>query len=325
MIISQTPYRVSFAGGGTDLPAFYRHEAGAVLSVALKKHMYVALSRRFEPTVRVAYSKTEIAPTRAEVQHTIVKAALEMIDLGPHMEIVTIGDVPAGTGMGSSSALTVGLLNALYAFKGQIRSSKVLAEEACRIELDVLGKPIGKQDQYAAAFGGLNYIRFNPDESVDVQPVPTAVETLEELERRTLILYTEKQRDADGILRRQSEGTSDQMRVLREMRDLASEMRGVLAGRANIDEFARLLHVGWQMKRSLGFGISDDRVDQAYTSAREAGAQGGKLLGAGGGGFILLIAPPERHGAIRDALGNPRELPFAVDRLGSRIIFISEH
>jgi len=325
VIISQTPYRVSFAGGGTDLPAFYRHEAGAVLSVALKKHMYVALSRRFEPTVRVAYSKTEIAPTRAEVQHTIVKAALEMIDLGPHMEIVTIGDVPAGTGMGSSSALTVGLLNALYAFKGQIRSSKVLAEEACRIELDVLGKPIGKQDQYAAAFGGLNYIRFNPDESVDVQPVPTAVETLEELERRTLILYTEKQRDADGILRRQSEGTSDQMRVLREMRDLASEMRGVLAGRANIDEFARLLHVGWQMKRSLGFGISDDRVDQAYTSAREAGAQGGKLLGAGGGGFILLIAPPERHGAIRDALGNPRELPFAVDRLGSRIIFISEH
>ncbi len=325
MIISQTPYRVSFAGGGTDLPAFYRHEAGAVLSVALKKHMYVALSRRFEPTVRVAYSKTEIAPTRAEVQHTIVKAALEMVDLGPHMEIVTIGDVPAGTGMGSSSALTVGLLNALYAFKGQIRSSKVLAEEACRIELDVLRKPIGKQDQYAAAFGGLNYIRFNPDESVDVQPVPTALETLEELERRTLILYTEKQRDADGILRRQSEGTSDQMRVLREMRDLASEMRGVLAGRANIDEFARLLHVGWQMKRSLGFGISDDRVDQAYTSAREAGAQGGKLLGAGGGGFILLIAPPERHGAIRNALGNPRELPFAVDRLGSRIIFISEH
>lgn len=296
-----------------------------MLSVALKKHMYVALSRRFEPTVRVAYSKTEIAPTRAEVQHTIVKAALEMVDLGPHMEIVTIGDVPAGTGMGSSSALTVGLLNALYAFKGQIRSSKVLAEEACRIELDVLSKPIGKQDQYAAAFGGLNYIRFNPDESVDVQPVPTAIETLAELERRTLILYTEKQRDADGILRRQSEGTSDQMRVLREMRDLASEMRGVLAGRANIDEFARLLHVGWQLKRSLGFGISDDRVDQAYAAAREAGAQGGKLLGAGGGGFILMIAPPERHDAIRSALGNPRELPFAVDRLGSRIIFISEH
>lgn len=325
MIISQTPYRVSFAGGGTDLPAFYRREAGAVLSVALKKHMYVALSRRFEPSVRVAYSKTEIAPTRTEVQHTIVKAALEMVDLGPHMEIVTIGDVPAGTGMGSSSALTVGLLNALYAFKGQIRSSKVLAEEACRIELDILRKPIGKQDQYAAAFGGLNYIRFNSDESVDVQPVPTAVDTLTELERRTLILYTEKRRNADDILKKQSEGTADQMRALRDMRDLASEMRGVLAGRANIDEFSRLLHVGWQLKRSLGFGISDDSVDQAYVAARKAGAQGGKLLGAGGGGFILLVAPPERHEAIRDALGRPRELSFAVDRLGSRIIFISEH
>ncbi len=325
MIISQTPYRVSFAGGGTDLPAFYRQEAGAVLSVALKKHMYVALSRRFEPTVRVAYSKTEIAPTRDEVQHTIVKAALQMLDLGPHMEIVTIGDVPAGTGMGSSSALTVGLLNALYAFTGQIRSSKTLAEQACRIELEILGKPIGKQDQYAAAFGGLNYIRFNSDDSVDVQPVPTATDTLAELERRTLILYTEKQRNAEDILKKQSDGTTEQMRVLREMRDLASEMRGVLAGHANVDEFARLLHVGWQLKRSLGFGISDDSVDQAYTAARRAGAQGGKLLGAGGGGFILLVAPPERHEAIRDALRRPRELPFAVDRLGSRIIFISEH
>ncbi|MCL4210824.1 MAG: GHMP kinase [Phycisphaeraceae bacterium] len=323
MIISQTPYRVSFAGGGTDLPAFYRQESGAVLSVAVRKHMYVALSRRFEPSVRVAYSKTEIASTRDEVQHTIVKAALELVDLGPHMEIVTIGDVPAGTGMGSSSTLTVGLLNALYAFKGQIRSAKSLAEEACRIEIDVLGKPIGKQDQYAAAFGGLNYIRFNPDESVDVQPVPTAAETLAELERRIIVLYTEKKRDADTILQKQSDGTADRMRVLRDMRDLASEMRGVIAGRANLDEFARLLHVGWELKRSLGFGISDDSIDQAYEAARRAGAQGGKLLGAGGGGFLLLIAPPERHAAIREALGNPRDLAFGIDRLGSRIIFIS--
>lgn len=323
MIISQTPYRVSFAGGGTDLPAFYRQESGAVLSVAVRKHMYVALSRRFEPSVRVAYSKTEIASTRDEVQHTIVKAALELVDLGPHMEIVTIGDVPAGTGMGSSSTLTVGLLNALYAFKGQIRSAKSLAEEACRIEIDILGKPIGKQDQYAAAFGGLNYIRFNPDESVDVQPVPTAAETLAELERRIIVLYTEKKRDADTILQKQSDGTADRMRVLRDMRDLASEMRGVIAGRANLDEFARLLHVGWELKRSLGFGISDDSIDQAYEAARRAGAQGGKLLGAGGGGFLLLIAPPERHAAIREALGNPRDLAFGIDRLGSRIIFIS--
>jgi D-glycero-alpha-D-manno-heptose-7-phosphate kinase len=323
MIISQTPYRVSFAGGGTDLPAFYRQESGAVLSCAIQKHVYVSLSKRFEPNIRVAYSKTEIAETRDDVQHTIVKAALEMTGLGPHMEIVTIGDVPAGTGMGSSSTLTVGLLNALYAFRGQVSSSKRLAEEACRIEIDILGKLIGKQDQYAAAFGGLNYIRFNTDDSVDVQPVPVAAECLSELERRVMVLYTQRQRDADGILKQQSDGTAQKMRLLREMRDLASEMRGVISGRGNLDEFARLLHVGWELKRSLGFGISDTAIDDWYNAARKAGAQGGKLLGAGGGGFVFLMAPPEKHEAIREALGRPRELDFGIDRLGSRIIFIS--
>jgi D-glycero-alpha-D-manno-heptose-7-phosphate kinase len=325
MIISQTPYRVSFAGGGTDLPAFYKQDYGAVLSVAITKHMYVALSKRFEPSVRVAYSKTEIADTRDEVQHTIVKAALKMVDLGPHMEIVTIGDVPAGTGMGSSSTLTVGLLNALYAMKGNITSAKKLAEEACKIEIDILGSPIGKQDQYAAAFGGFNYIRFNADESVDVSPVPCNPETLREIERRTLVLYTEKRRDANQILQKQSDGSQDRekSRILREMRDMASEMRAVVSGRGNVDEFSRLLHVGWELKRSLGFGISDTQVDDWYAKARKAGAQGGKLLGAGGGGFLYLLAPPEKHDAIREALGKPRELPFGIDRLGSRIIFIS--
>lgn len=324
MIISQTPYRVSFAGGGTDLPAFYKEESGAVLSVTIARHMYVSVHHRFESTIRLSYTRTEIAETAADVQHTIVKAALELTELGPHMEIVTIGDVPAGTGMGSSSTLTVGLLNAMYALKGQVTSPAKLAREACHIELDVLRKPIGRQDQYAAAFGGLNYIRFNPDDSVDVQPVPTLAETIAELERRTLILYTNEQRDADGILKQQSDGTADRMSVLREMRDLASEMRSVISGRGDLDEFARLLHHGWVLKRSLGFGISAPKIDEWYEAARKAGAQGGKLLGAGGGGFVLLLAPPERHDAIREAVGQPRELEFAVDRLGSRIIFISE-
>jgi D-glycero-alpha-D-manno-heptose-7-phosphate kinase len=325
MIISQTPYRVSFAGGGTDLPAFYKHDYGAVLSVAVQKHMYVSLSRRFEPSVRVAYSKTEIAETREDVQHTIVKAALKMVDLGPHMEIVTIGDVPAGTGMGSSSTLTVGLLNALYAMKGQIVSSKRLAEEACKIEIDILGSPIGKQDQYAAAFGGFNYIRFNPDDSVDVQPVPCLAATLEEIERRTLVLYTEKKRDANNILQKQSDASQDREknRILREMRDLASEMRAVISGRGNVDEFCRLMHIGWELKRSLGFGITDPVIDGMYDTARKHGAQGGKLLGAGGGGFVFLLADPSKHEGIREALGRPRELAFKIDRLGSRIIFIS--
>ena len=324
MIISQTPYRVSFAGGGTDLPAFYREEYGAVLSVAIQKHMYVTVTRRFEKSVRVSYSKTEIADTVDEVQHTIVREALRMTGLGEHMEIVTIGDVPAGTGMGSSSTLTVGLLNAMYAMKGCVSSPRQLASQACEIEIEKLGNPIGKQDQYAAAYGGLNYIRFNPDESVDVHPVPCSAESLAELERMGLLMYTNNKRDANVILKKQSEGTVDKMRILREMRDLASEMRSVISGRGNIDEFARLLHFGWELKRSLGFGISDESIDAWYDAARKAGALGGKLLGAGGGGFLLLLAPPERHQAIRDALGNPREIDFKIDRSGSRIIFISD-
>jgi D-glycero-alpha-D-manno-heptose-7-phosphate kinase len=324
MIISQTPYRVSFAGGGTDLPAFYREEYGAVLSLAIQKHMYVTVTRRFEKSVRVSYSKTEIADSVDEVQHTIVREALRKTGLGEHMEIVTIGDVPAGTGMGSSSTLTVGLLNAMYALSGRVSSPGQLASQACTIEIEKLGNPIGKQDQYAAAYGGLNYIRFNSDDSVDVHPVPCSQESMAELESRALLLYTNNKRDANVILQKQSEGTINKMKILREMRDLASEMRAVISGRGNIDEFARLLHCGWELKRSLGFGISDDFIDSWYDAAKKAGAQGGKLLGAGGGGFLFLLAPPERHQAIRDALGNPREIEFKIDRSGSRIIFISD-
>jgi D-glycero-alpha-D-manno-heptose-7-phosphate kinase len=324
VIISQTPYRISFAGGGTDLPSFYRQESGAVLSVAVKKHMYVTVCRRFEPNVRVAYTETEIVDSAEKVKHTLVREALGMTGLQRHIELVTIGDIPAGTGMGSSSSLTVGLLNALYAFQGRITSPEKLAREACEIEIERLKKPIGKQDQYAAAYGGLNYIRFNPDESVDVQPVPCAVETVAELEQRSLVLYTGQQRDANEILKKQTDGTCDRMTVLREMRQLASEMRSVLAGRGDVDEFCRLLHAGWELKRSLGFGITDQAIDDWYQAARKAGAMGGKLLGAGGGGFMLLMAPVERHEAIREALSRPREVGFEIDRLGSRIIFISQ-
>ena len=322
MIISQTPYRVSFAGGGTDLPAFYGQESGAVLSTAIDKHIYVTVSPRFEPTTRVAYTKTEICPSVDEIQHTIVREALRRTGLGRHLEITTIGDVPGGTGMGSSSSLTVGLLNALYAYRGEIVSHQTLAEEACKIEIDILKKPIGKQDQYAAAFGGMQYIRFNPDESVFVEPVPCQAEVLAELERRVLLMYTAQQRDADRILREQSAGIKKRLSALRQMRDLADALRYTLTGNADLDEFARLMHEGWLLKRSLGFHISCAMVDEWYETARKAGAQGGKLLGAGGGGFLLLIASPERHEAIREALGRPRELAFGIDQRGSRIIFI---
>ncbi|MDA0240371.1 MAG: GHMP kinase, partial [Proteobacteria bacterium] len=308
MIVTQTPYRVSFAGGGTDLPAFYEKEFGAVLSAAVDLHMYITVSPRFDSTIRVSYTQTEITDGIDGIKHEIVREALRLTDLSEHIEITTIGDVPAGTGMGSSSSLTVGLLHALYAFRGDIVSTSRIADEACRIEIEILGKPIGKQDQYAAAYGGLNYIRFNPSGTVEVEPVPARQETLRQIEDWTLIFYTQQQRNADTILQKQTDGTADKMSVLRQMRDLASEMRGPLTGGGDLNEFGRLLHEGWELKRSLGFGITTTDVDEWYQNARKAGALGGKLLGAGGGGFLLVFAPPDRHDDIRKALGAPKEV-----------------
>ena len=325
MIITRTPYRVSLTGGGTDLPSFYREEYGAVLSFALDKHMYVTVSPRFEPTTRVAYTRTEIASDVNLIEHTIVREALKMTGLGRHLEITTVGDVPAGTGLGSSSSLTVGLLNALYAYRGEVTSPMKLASQACEIEIDLLKKPIGKQDQFAAAFGGLNYIRFNPDETVDVEPVPCRPETIAMLNSHTMLLYTDMQRDADHILKQQSEQTNDRRQILRAMRDLTDDMRTAFSGATNIPRVAEILDEGWQLKRSLGFGISIQMVDSWYETARKCGAMGGKLLGAGGGGFLLLLADPECHERIRSELGYPRELEFGVDRAGSRVIFISDH
>lgn len=324
MIISQTPFRVSFAGGGTDLPAFYREEAGAVLSTTIDQHIYVTIHRRFESTIRVGYSRTETAATIDAVQHELVREAMRMVEIDEPLEITTIGDVPAGTGMGSSSSLTVGLLTALHGFKNRIAGPERLAAEACRIELDVLKKPIGRQDQYAAAYGGVNYFRFNPDDSVDAAPVPCRSETLEELERRVILAYTGQTRDANAILEKQSNATADRRGELRAMRDLAGAMRETLLGEGDLDRFAALLHEGWELKRSLGCGISSGPVDDWYAAARRAGALGGKLLGAGGGGFLLLMAPPWRHRAIREALGRPRELPFKIARHGARNIFVQQ-
>lgn len=325
MIISQTPYRVSFAGGGTDLPAFYEHEYGAVLSVTIARHIYVTVHGRFQDDIRVAYSKTETAKRVDDLQHEIVRESMRLLGVECPLEITTIGDVPAGTGMGSSSTLTVGLLHALYAYCGQVVNNKRLAEESCQIEIDVLKKPIGRQDQYAAAYGGLNYYRFNPDHTVTVEPVAAKSDTLEALEDRILLMYTSQERSADTILKKQSEGTADRRTVLRQMRDIADEMRRTVTGRPDLKQFGKLLHDAWLLKRSLGFGITDAKIDGWYDAAMKAGAMGGKLLGAGGGGFLLVMAEPDRHDAIREALGRPKELKFSIDRNGSRIVFISEY
>src|SRR5271166_615754 len=322
MIISQTPYRVSFAGGGTDLPAFYRRQFGAVLSTTINHHIYVTIHRRFEASIRVSYSRTEVADTLDDVQHELVREAMRLAEIAEPLEITTIGDVPAGTGMGSSSSLTVGLLGALYGFRNRVVSPRVLAEQASRIEINVLGKPIGRQDQYAAAFGGLNYIRFNPDHSVEVEPVPCRAETLDTLEQHALLVYTGQTREASSILALQAEITDEHVDTLIALRDLAGAMRETLTGAGDIERFGELLHRGWELKRSLGCGISNRSIDELYAAARRAGAFGGKLLEGGGGGFLVLIAAPWRHRGIREALGRRRELAVKFARHGSRLIFV---
>lgn len=323
MIITRTPYRISFGGGGTDLPAFYHQEDGAVLSATIDRHIYVNIHPRFEANYRLAHSKIEVANRIDEMQHELIREALRITGVDEPLEITTIGDVPAGTGMGSSSSLTVGLLVALYAYSGRLVSTKRIAEEACRIEIDILKKPIGRQDQYAAAYGGLNYIRFRPDSTVDVEPVACRSDTLDELESQMLVLYTNKSRSADGILKQQQESTPLHLSTLRDMKDLADEMRKTLSGSGNIREFSELLAKGWQLKRSIGCGISNSSVDDMYSTAIRCGATSGKLLGAGGGGFLLLLAPPELHGAIWEALGKPIKLPLKFSRQGGHTIFFS--
>jgi D-glycero-alpha-D-manno-heptose-7-phosphate kinase len=247
------------------------------------------------------------------------------VGLDRSLEITTIGDVPAGTGMGSSSSLTVALLTALYAYQGKVASPETLASQACEIEIDRLGSPIGRQDQYIAAYGGLQYIRFNPDDSVHVEPVPCMAKTLAALEQRLLLFYTGETRQANDILTRQSAVTGTKLDVLCQMRDLAGSMRQALAGERgpDLERFGNLLHEGWELKRSLVSSISTSTVDDWYAKARKAGARGGKLLGAGGGGFLLIFVDPDRHDAVRTALGHPRELPVGLDPRGSRVVFIA--
>lgn len=324
MIITQTPFRISFAGGGTDLSSYYSDQFGAVFSATLNHHMYVTIHSRFESSFRISYSKTEFADSVGEIRHDLVRQALKQTDIQTPLEITTIADVPAGTGLGSSSTLTVGLLNALYAYAGKITSPEKLAREACDIEINQLKNPIGKQDQYAAAYGGLNYIKFHPDGSVLVEPVPCGNECLRKIQSHSLMVYTENSRDANQILSKQTKGTRSKMDVLTRMRDLAGDIREVVMDGCDVKSFGALLHQGWELKRSLGFGITNQQIDRWYEIARDAGAYGGKLLGAGGGGFIFFVAPPGKHAAILEALGNPKTLPVVFDTTGSRIVFISD-
>jgi D-glycero-alpha-D-manno-heptose-7-phosphate kinase len=326
MIISRTPFRISFAGGGTDLPAFYRRGGGAVTSTAIDKYMFITCNRAFDHRVRVAYSQTEIVEHAAELRHPIVREALKLLGIDHGIEITSIADVPAQTGLGSSSSFAVGLLNALYAFKGEHASAEQLARDACHIEIEVLGEPIGKQDQYIAAYGGWQHIQFNADESVFVDPIVGPPEIRREIAGQLLMFYTGRSRRASDILTQQKQvtGAGDKQRVLEKMRGLAVAIRDVLrqgepgdAARA----FGRLLHEGWELKRSVVNSISNPEIDGLYERARKAGALGGKLLGAGGGGFLLFFVERDRQPAVREALKDLRELRFRPEPQGSKIVY----
>lgn len=324
MIISRTPLRMSFVGGGSDLPAFYRHQKGAVLSTAIDKYVYVNVNKKFDNGIRIAYSKNEEVDSVDKIEHRLVRAGMELVGLDGGIEITTIADIPSkGTGLGSSSSFTVGLLHALNAYKGRYVSGEHLGEASCKIEIEMCGEPIGKQDQYAAAFGGFNLIEFCPDESVVVSPLICDPRTVKELESNILLFYTGITRSASALLKQQSDDIANddaKQQTLQKMVQLAYDMRDELQNN-NVDAFGDILHENWMLKKSITSGISTSFIDDWYDAARRAGATGGKILGAGAGGFLMLYAPKDCHGAIKAALPELREIPIGFEPLGSRIIF----
>jgi D-glycero-alpha-D-manno-heptose-7-phosphate kinase len=323
VIISQTPLRISFAGGGTDLPSFYRsHGGGAVVSAAIDRYIHVLVNPKFDRSIRVAYSETENVDSLEQLKHGLVREAMRVVGVHDSLEIHTIADIPSeGTGLGSSSTLTVGLLNALYAYRGIQKDPGELAESACQIEIERLSGTVGKQDQYIAAYGGVRYFEFLPDDTVRVSPLPFPVEELDRLSAHLSLFYTGITRKAQGILKAQDQRTESNRSTLESMRDLAGASRDALLAR-DYDKLGRLMDDGWQMKRTLTPGISTPEIDGAYSRAKTAGALGGKITGAGGGGFLLVMHPPGRSREIAQALPEMKHVPVHITPDGSRTLTV---
>lgn len=326
MVITRTPLRVSFVGGGTDLPDFAGEHGGATVSIGLASYIHVIVSLRFEDSLRVSYSQTEIVDARDELRHELVREALKLAGIRRRLEIVTIADVPSrGTGLGSSSAVTVGVLNALFAYQGILKPQRELAEMACQIEIEILGKPIGRQDQFACAFGGLQLLEFGAAGAVKRTPLPITEDSRRRLQDRLLMFYTGRQRSADTILDAMSASaasveTTDRLIA---MRDQAVRFAHELGSGTQEIPVGQYLARNWEMKRRLHGSITDGEIDGTYEAAIGAGATGGKLLGAGGGGFLLFHVEPERQQAVRRRLAHLRELPVRFDTSGSVVIHVS--
>lgn len=315
MIISKTPLRISFAGGGTDLPSFYRfNDFGAVLSTSINSYIYVTIKKHslfFNERLRLNYSETELVDKVEDIKNPIIRECLKFLEIDDRIYISTIADVAASTGLGSSSSFCVGLLNALYKYKGETASPGRLAEEAARIEIDILKRPIGKQDHYAAAFGGLNYICFNSDESVTIRPIITKAKTIETLFNCMISFWTGISRPSESILEEQDTLNGRNAETLILMREQANRLMNLICNNNwSIDEFGEIMHEGWQMKRKLASKISNTTIDRFYLIARENGAIGGKISGAGGGGFLNVIAHEDKHEKITEALKAAGLIPY---------------
>jgi D-glycero-alpha-D-manno-heptose-7-phosphate kinase len=326
LVVTRTPLRISFAGGGTDLAAFYESGYGAVLSTAINKYIYVTVKHHggvFDERIRLNYSKSEQVQQTDEIENNIARECMRFLNIKPPIYISTVGDLPASTGLGGSSSFAVGLLNALHAYKGERVSAGQLAEEASYIEIDVLKEPIGKQDQYAAAFGGLNVFCFKPEGSVTVEPQRMSNGGLNKLFDYFLTFWTGHQRDASSILTEQKANTTKKMESLLKLREHTLQLQRLLHnGHYDFQTFGRILDEGWQLKRGLASTITNDQIDNLYNLALQAGAIGGKLCGAGGGGFLLFVVPPDYQEAVRKVLYNLREVSIKPEVHGSQILFM---
>ncbi|HEY7218896.1 MAG TPA: GHMP kinase [Candidatus Binatia bacterium] len=323
VIMTRTPLRVSFAGGGTDLADFYERDFGAVFSSAINKYIYVTVKRHgsvFNEAIRLNYSRSETVNRVDEVENDIARECMRFLEITPPIYISTVADLPASTGLGGSSSFTVGLLNALHAFRGERVAAGQLAEEACHIEINVLKQPIGKQDQYAAAFGGLNFFSFKPGGAVTVEPQRLNNGSLKSLFDHIVMFWTGHQRDSSSVLSEQKANTALKLNSLLQMREHAIRLQSLSSnGGFDACKFGRILDESWQLKRDLSSKITTSEIDDWYNRAMAAGAEGGKLCGAGGGGFLLFLVKPERQPAVCEALRRLTEVPVAPEVHGSQV------
>ncbi len=325
MIVSRAPVRFSLGGGGTDLPSYSREHGGFVVAAAVDKFVFVCVARRFHDTIRLAYSESEIVDSVHQIKHRIFRAALQSTGLEKGLELHSLADVPANTGLGSSSTFTVALLNGLHAFKREFVPAEQLAREACHLEIDVLKEPIGKQDQYIAAYGGISAMNFHPDGSVDVERLPIREEVIDELESNLVIYYSGIERAASTVLKEQArtivENKDAAVQRMHRIKELGYETKLVLLS-GQIDQYGEMLHEHWMNKRKLASNMADSTIDEHYEVARKAGAIGGKLMGAGGGGFFMFYVRAAERRRVHDALAarGLRPMRFRFDFDGARIM-----